>query len=226
MTLKRIAVLLVLLLLSSSVQAQRFNKKPDYAGLRDGAWEASLLIGNQSSASASADNGASLDMDSEFGWGFSVGWNMTPKWHFSWTFMLVEPSYSATIVPEDPEIPPQTLDYSATRYSNQLNVTYHFLRGPLTPFVEAGIGYSKLDSNVPSAPPVTGCWWDPWWGYICNTTWSTYDTSEFTWNVGLGLRWDVNGALFVRGAWNREVFSGDRADLDFDTLNLEAGLMW
>jgi hypothetical protein len=58
MTLKRIAVLLVLLLLSSSVQAQRFNKKPDYAGLRDGAWEASLLIGNQSSASASADNWA------------------------------------------------------------------------------------------------------------------------------------------------------------------------
>ena len=226
MTLRRIALLLVLLLLSTSVQAQRFNKKPDYAGLRDGTWEASLLIGNQSSASATADNGASLDLDSEFGWGFSVGWNMTPKWNFSWTFMLVEPSYSATIVPENPEIPPQTLNYSATRYANQLNATYHFLRGPITPFIEAGIGYSKLDSNVPSAPPVTGCWWDPWWGYICNTTWSTYDSSEFTWNVGLGLRWDVNGALFVRGAWNREFFSGDRADLDFDTLNLEAGLMW
>lgn len=65
-TLRRIALLLVPLLLSTSVQAQRFNKKPDYAGLRDGAWEASLLIGNQSSASATADNGASLDLDSEF----------------------------------------------------------------------------------------------------------------------------------------------------------------
>ena len=226
MMLKRFALVLVLLLLSSSLHAQRFNQKPDYEGLRDGNWEAALLVGNQSGVSASAENGASLDIDSEFGWGFTLGWNMTPKWHFSWKFMLSKPGYSATIVPEDPEVQPQTLDYSASRYSNQLNVTYHFLSGPLTPYVQAGIGYSTLDSNIPSQPPVVGCWWDPWWGYICFSDWDTYEASEFTYNVGLGLRWDVNGALFVRGSWNREFFSADRADLDFDTLILEAGLMW
>ena len=223
MMLKRFALVLVLLLLSSSLQAQRFNKKADYDGLRDGNWEAALLVGNQSGVSAAAENGASLDIDSEFGWGFTLGWNMTPKWHFSWRFMLSKPGYSATIVPEDPEMVPQTLNYTASRYSNQLNATYHFLRGPLTPYIQAGIGYAKLDSNIPSQPPVVGCWWDPWWGYICVSDWKTYNASEFTYNVGLGLRWDVNGALFVRGSWNREFFS---TDLDFDTLNLEAGLMW
>jgi opacity protein-like surface antigen len=226
MTFKRLALVLVLLLASTSLQAQRFNKKPDYAGLRDGTWEAAALIGNQSSVSAAGENGSSIDIKSEFGWGFSLGWNMTPKWNFSWTFMLAEPGYSATVVPEDPEEPAQTLNYTASRYSNQLKATYHFFSGPLTPYLQAGIGYAKLDSNIPSTPPVTGCWWDPWWGYICATDWRTFSTSEFTYNVGLGFRWDINGALWMRGTWNREFFSTDRADLDFDTLTLEAGLMW
>lgn len=223
MTFKRFTLALLLLLVSSTLQAQRFNKKADYGDLRNGTWEAAVLIGNQSSTSATGDNGSSVDIDSEFGWGFSIGWNMTPKWNFSYSFMLVKPDYSATIVPEDPEEPSQTLNYSASRYSNQLKATYHFMRGPLTPFVQAGVGYSKLDSNIPSRPPVVGCWWDPWWGYICASDWKTYDTTEFTYNFGLGLRWDVNGALWVRGAWNREFFS---SNLDFDTLTLEAGLMW
>jgi opacity protein-like surface antigen len=228
MSIKRLIILLLLLAVSSSLHAQRFNKKAgaEYDGMRDTLWEASLLLSQANSLDVSVEGGSSVDIDSELGWGFTIGWNWTPKWNFSWKFLLVKPDYSATIVPENPAVPPQTINYSMDRYSNQLNATYHFLDGPLTPFVQAGVGWSKLDSNVPSAPPVTGCWWDPWWGYICNTTWSTYDTSGFSYNVGLGLRWDVNGALFVRGSYNREFFSADRADLDFDTLSLEVGLMW
>ena len=113
-----------------------------------------------------------------------------------------------------------------TKYAHQFNVTYHFLKGPLTPYVQAGAGWTTLDSNIISRPPVTGCWWDPWWGYICTTTWTTYDTTKFSYNAGLGLRWDINAAVFMRGAWNREFVSTDNGNLDFDTLTLEAGLMW
>jgi opacity protein-like surface antigen len=226
MTLKRLVTLLLLLALSTSLHAQRFNQKREYEGLRDGTWEASLLLGSQGSLSVDGESGSSVDFDSEMAWGFSVGWNWTPKWNFSWRFMLAKPDYTAIIVPEDPDLPTQILPYSADRYSNQLNATYHFLRGPLTPYVEAGLGWAKVDSNVPSQPPTTGCWWDPWWGYICDTTWNTYDASGFSYSVGLGLRWDINGALFARGSWNREFFSADRADFDFDTYALEFGLMW
>ena len=44
MTLKRLIVLLLLLSMTSSVYAQRFNQKREYEGLRDGTWEASLLL--------------------------------------------------------------------------------------------------------------------------------------------------------------------------------------
>jgi opacity protein-like surface antigen len=226
MTFQRLIVLLLLLAACSSLQAQRFNQQRDYSGLRDGTWEGSLLIGSQGSLDVTGENGSAADIDSEFGWGFTFGWNWTPNWNFNYRFMLTKPDYTAVIVPEDSALPAQTLSYSADRYSNQLNATYHFFDGPLTPYLQAGIGYAKLDSNVPSAPPDVACWWDPWWGYICFSDWSTYDTSGFSYNLGLGLRWDVNGALFMRGAWNREIFSGDRADFDFDTLTLEVGLMW
>jgi len=226
MTCKRLIVLLLLLAVSSSLHAQRFNQKRDYEGLRDGTWEASLLAGSQSSLDVSGSNGSAVALDSEFAWGFTMGWNLSPHWNFNYRFMMSSPDYTATFVPANTEIPAQTLKYSADRYSNQVNATWNFFKGPLTPYVQAGIGYTLLDSNIPSTPPVTGCWWDPWWGYICDTSWSTYDTSGFSYNLGLGLRWDVNGALFFRGAWNREFYSGDNADFDFDTLTLEAGLMW
>lgn len=226
MTTNRLLLLLALLMVSSSVHAQRFNQKTIHDSERYRNWEASLLMQYQTSTDQDFERGSSIDIDSSLGWGFGFGWNWTEKWHLSYRFSLNKPDYSATIVPEDPEILPQTIDYQLSKYSHQFNVTYHFFKGPLTPYIQGGVGWTKLDSNVPDQPPQTGCWWDPWWGYICSTTWSTYKTSEFTYNLGLGLRWDVNGLVFMRGSWNRQFISIDNGDLDFDTVTLEAGFMW
>ena len=38
--------------------------------------------------------------------------------------------------------------------------------------------------------------------------------------------WDINGAVFLRGSYNREWVDIDSGDLDFDTLTLDLGLMW
>lgn len=226
MTMKRLIILLVLLILSTSVHAQRFNKKNTNDTIRYETWEVSLLMQHQTSTDAVGEQGSSLEIDSGLGWGFGIGWNWTENWNLSYRFSLNKPDYTATIVPEDPAEETQTLNYEMSKYSHQFNVTYHFMDGPITPYVQAGIGWTKLDSNVPSQPPTTGCWWDPWWGYICTTTWETFKTSKFTYNVGAGLRWDVNGMVFLRGAWNRQFISLDNGDLDFDTVTLEAGFMW
>jgi len=223
---KRLILLLVLVALSGTVHAQRFHKKHDNPGWRDGRWEVAAMVLSQGSTSKGFADGSALDMGSKLGWGIDFGWNWTPKWHLSYRIAMVQPDYTVTIVPEDPELPAQTISYKATRYLNQFDITYHFFRGPLTPFIQAGIGWSKLDSNIPSQPPIVGCWWDPWWGYICDTAWSTYNTSQFTYNLGVGVRWEVNEALFMRGTYNREFMSLDRGSLDFDLMAFELGLMW
>jgi len=226
MTFARLLLALALLAASSTLHAQRFNKPKEYDGLRDGTWEASLLVGNQASLDVTGDGGSTVAIDSQLGWGITMGWNMTPHWNFSYRFFMANPNYTATLVPDQPDAQPLVFSYDLDRYSNQVNASYNFLRGPLTPYVSAGIGWTNIDSNVPEGPPATGCWWDPWWGYICYTEYSTYSTSGFSYNLGLGLRWDINGAFWLRGAWNREFYSADRGNLDFETMTLEAGLMW
>ena len=187
---KRAFLLLLLIVVSSSVHAQRFNQKKMYDGLRDTQWEASLMTVPKFRTDISSDDGSALEIDDTWGWGFTVGYNLTPRWNFNFKFGMTKPGYSATIVPEDTELPPQTIDYEMSKYSGQLNATWHMLQGPLTPFLQAGVGWTKLDSNIPDRPPTTGCWWDPWWGWICATDWSTYETTKFAYNLGLGLRSD------------------------------------
>ena len=226
MTIRRSLILLALIFLSTSVHAQRFNQNKFRDGLRNGNWEAGLLLQYQNSFGDDFENGSDIEVDSSMGFGFSLGWNWTQKWNLSYRFSLNKPDYTATLVPEDPDEPTQNLNYQMSKYSHQFNVTYHFLKGPLTPYVQAGIGWTKLDSNVPDSPPSVGCWWDPWWGYICFSDWSTYSASKFTYNLGLGLRWDVNGALFLRGYWNRQFISVKNGNMNLDTLSMEAGFMW
>ncbi|MBT8041186.1 MAG: porin family protein [Xanthomonadales bacterium] len=229
MNMKRLLIFALLLTLSSSLHAQRFNQKAIYDNLRHGQWEASLLGQASSGFDLSGDQGSSIDVDDAFGFGFTIGYNLNAHWNFSYKFTLNSPDYSAVIVPQPPEGEDpvaRTIDYQLDKYAHALNATWHWFDGPLTPFLEGGIGYTRIDTNVPSQPPVTGCWWDPWWGYICDTQWKTYDTSEITYNAGIGVRWDVNGALFFRGAYNREWISIDAGDLEFDTLSLSIGLMW
>ena len=229
MSFQKLLILALLLVVSTTVQAQRFNKKSVYDDLRHGQWEASLLVQGAGGVDLGGESGSSIEVDDTIGWGFTIGYNLTANWNFSYKFTMASPDYTATIVPEPPEGEdpvPRVIDYQLDKYSHALNATWNWFDGPLTPFLQGGIGWTRIDSNIPSQPPQTGCWWDPWWGWICDTTWKTYDTSDFGYNLGIGLRWDINGALFLRGSYNREWVSVDSGDLDFDTLSLDMGLMW
>ncbi len=226
--LKRVAMIALLIVTSSTVLAQYDHQRKERSpsGSRDTRFEASVILNYQNGIEESTEGGASLDVDSQVGWGFSVGWNWTSHWNLAYRLLSAEPDYVAVITPEDTEILPQTFEHSMTKYSHQLNVTYNFSEGAFTPFVAAGVGWTKVDSNVPSGPPGVICWWDPWWGYICVSDWKTYTASEISYNLGVGFRWDINNAVFTRGTYSREFLSLDNGSLNFDMAILEVGLMF
>jgi len=226
--LRRVALIALLILTSTTVLAQYDHprKERSQAGSRDGRWEGSVILAFQTGLDESYEGGSELNIDSTLGWGVSFAWNWTDKWNLSYRLVSTSPKYSALIVPEDPNIVPTLVDHKMSKYSHQLNVTYNFSRKAFTPFVAAGVGWTKLDSNVPSAPPQTGCWWDPWWGYICVTDWRTYTASEFSYNLGAGLRWDINNALFTKATYTREFFDAENGSVNFDMAIFEFGLMF
>jgi len=193
-------------------------------GSREGRLEGSFLVNYQVGQDESFEGGAALDIDDSMGWGFSFGWNWTSKVNLSYSFMVNKPDYSAVIVPEGEA--PQTVDHELSKYSHHFNGTYHFLDGDITPFVTGGIGWTKLDSNIADGLPEVGCWWDPWWGYVCFQDWDTYSETEFTYNLGVGVRWDINSNLFSRAAYSREFISVKGSDLNFDMATLEIGWMF
>ena len=60
-------------------------------------------------------------------------------------------------------------------------------------------GWVTTSSNIVEDFP-TGCYWDPWYGYICGVAQPTKSGTFLSYGVGGGLRWDVNQWLFFRGA--------------------------
>lgn len=226
--LRRIVLFILLVAFSSTVLSQYDNprKKRSAAGSRDGRFETSVILAYQKGMDETSEGGSALEMDNTAGWGINIGWNWTAKWNFSYRLLLTKPNYLATLVLEDPDALPLMLDNKMSKTSHQLNATYNFREKAFTPFVSAGIGWTKLDSNIITGPPSTGCWWDPWWGYICFADWDTFASSEFTYNLGLGLRWDINNAIFTRAAYNREFIKLDNGTLNFDVAILEVGLMF
>jgi len=193
---------------------------------RSNSWEFSIGALGNSSESSSGKNGSSIDVDSQLGFAFGGGYNLNPNLLLSFSGSFVEPRYKATYNTDQEGL--VTLKQKASIFTGHLNGTWHFMDGPFTPFASAGFGWTHADSNVSKGPPVTGCWWDPWWGYICRNFYSTYKDTLFSYGLGAGLRYDFPTDWFVRGSINRTWFksNSDGVEPKFDAMRLEVGWMF
>ena len=159
MHLFRLTAFAFLTLASSAAFAQSWG--------RAGTWEGGFNILDTSSVRAEGSNGSGLAVRGETGFGFSGGYNFTDRLAVLGDLNWSDPSYDATFVPEgggDPETISHTMDVT----SLHIKGVFYFLEGDITPFVEAGVGWTEIDSNVIDGPPITGCWWDPRHNAACS----------------------------------------------------------
>ena len=141
----------------------------------------------QSSETSKGKGGSSLDVDSEAGFVFGLGYNLTDRLAPGADFNYLRPDDTAIITDADDPTVKQRVDHTATQFDFRLMGTYNLLDGPFTPFVEAGLGWTRLDSSVAEGPPVTGCWWHPYWGYVRSNYCRRFSGTDFAYGGSLGV---------------------------------------
>jgi hypothetical protein len=168
-------------------------------GERSRTWETGLHVADYSSLSLSGFGGASMQVESNLGYGISGAYNFSDHMALGLEASWRSPDYSATFAP-DGAGPLRTINATMDVARIHFKGIYYFLESDLTPFIEVGYGWTRIDSNIVERPVVTGCWWDPWWGYICQTSYTTYAETKSTYGAAVGIRWDLRRDVGLRGS--------------------------
>ena len=211
---KRLFAVVAVLALCTTAQAQQS---------RDGKWEFGLTLGNVSGETVTGNNGSYIDSGSSTAYGLSVGYNFSKRLALSGEIFWATPNYRASLVPDDGVGTPIEINHEMDLFNYALKGTFNLLEGPITPFLEAGFGWTNFDSNVSDSPPITGCWWDPFWGYICETFYSTYSKTQESYSLAGGLRWDMNNSMSLKGSYGTHEVKIDNAaeDLSIDVWRVD-----
>ena len=152
------------------------------------------------SLNVSGSNGSQGHIEGALGFGFGLAFNLNNNLSLGGDFFWNQADYQATIVGDQQIFTAKgELETSTIRF----NATWHFSAADFTPFVSAGIGSTYVNTNVPNGPPQNVCWWDPWWGYYCDSYYPTRSGTELSYTGAFGLRWDVDRSIFLRGVWSR-----------------------
>ena len=223
--LETIALFLCIALLSFEAHA--------FQDSRAEKWQFYLAPQFTNSKSLQFDNGAEADINERSTWAFGIGYNVDEHIELNLAFSVGNSNYSGTRIidntPEDPENPNGPQKFSANLYTSTIkfDFTYNLLKSDLTPFIAASIGSTFIDSGVPTGNIITGCWWDPWWGYVCFPTEQTYTSTEFTYGASLGVRYDVNRKFFIKAGVARNYLDINSTNsADFTTYQMAFGLMF
>ena len=197
------------------------------AQYREDRWEFSLGTFYQLGTTIDGEEGTGLDTDNEFGFSLGGGYNFSDRLATTFGLQWAGIGYDATALDED--LNPVDISGKYDSFTLSANLVYYLTDGPLSPYVGAGIGWTWVDTNVPNGPPYTWCWWDPWWGYVCSTSYLTETLNAFSYQATLGLRYEFdNDRTFLRLGYTSQWmdFDASSGTPRFDVIVLDIGWMF
>jgi hypothetical protein len=210
-TIVAVGVLAGALMLPSSAQAQ--------GRTRAGSWEFLLPVIYSPSTGFNGEGGSSADLNSDLGFGFGFGYNLNNHLQLGGTVTWSSRNYNATLVNTDGTTRKAagSLDSSTLAF----NATYYFMPSGFTPFVSGGIGSTFIDTNIPTGQGGTACWWDPWYGQVCDTYTTTKTQTAFSYTAAVGVRLELSRQFSLQGSYNRMWIDYSKGKPEIDGWKLD-----
>ena len=181
------------------------NAQAEFYDSRAEKWEFFLAPQVTNSKSLDGENGTDASINKASALGFGFGYNVNHHVELTMLFASTSSNYSTTRNidndPDDPNNPTEPKTITSSIYTSSLNFgfTWNLLSTPFTPYISANIGSTYIDSGYPTGEIVSGCWWDYWYGYVCYPYAQTYTSTEINYGAGVGLRYDFNRKLYMKG---------------------------
>jgi len=197
---KNFAGILVSLVMLSSAAGVANAQNRD----REPGWEAYGALLYQFESNLKFDGGTTVDLEDDLGLALGFGYRFNGHLELQFDFDWQSVGYEADL---RVGTTPVTIANVRTDYESlslKASLIWNLVEGPFTPYFGAGGGWSFIDTNIAAGRPQTGCYWDPWWGYICNTYQDTYSSEEFVYQGIAGLRFDFDSGVSMRVQYQRQ----------------------
>ena len=189
---------------------------------RDEGWELGAHALYQDAQDLTFDGGSTADLESDLGLAITFTYRLNARFEVEFGLDWNTVDYDVTVV--SASVPGRSFDARGDleSFTPHLEANFNLFEGPFTPYVTGGVGWTFIDTNIPNGPPETACWWDPWYGYVCDTWQSTRTADELTYQLGVGVRWDFSDSQMVRLGYEKRWIDVSTASgtPDFDQLKL------
>lgn len=195
---------------------------------REDRWEFTLGTFYQLGTSIDGQEGSGIDTDNDFGLSVGGAFNFSDRLAARFGLQWSGVGYDATALDED--LNPVEISGKYDSFTTSANLVYYLSEAQLSPYVGAGIGWTWIDTRIPNGPPYTWCWWDPWWGYVCSTSYPTETINAFSYQALAGLRYTFDSdRSFVQLGYTSQWMDFDSASGTprFDVITLDFGwIFW